>query len=256
MFMLSLDKLIVTGIRQPRVVYSQKGRTFKTENRRYFGIVFCTSGQITYTMNGKTYISNQHNAILLPQGSSYSLVGDSEGQFPVINFLCKDQLDHTEFTVFPLEDPQAHIQRFKALQQLFLRNESRIKIFRAFYDLLDQLIPSGGRSTDPLAFAIKYIEEHIQDPALSNGEIAKHLGISEVYLRKQFQAYYHTTPKQYVLEVRIRKAKQLLVDTPFTVAAIAEECGFSSAYHFCRCFKKRTGKTPTQYAKENRVYNI
>ena len=253
--MFSFNKLVVTGIRQPRVVYSQKGRTFKAESRRYFGIVFCMSGQITYTMNGKTYVSNQGNAIFLPHGSSYSLVGDSEGQFPVINFLGKG-LDCKEITVLPLEDPQAHLQRFKTLQRLFLRNESQMKIYSTFYDLLDQLMSPSDQNTDQLAFAMKYIEAHIQDPTLSNVELAKHLGISEVYLRKQFQACYHITPKQYILDIRIRKAKQLLIDTPFAIAAIAEECGFSSAYHFCRCFKQRTGKTPTQYASANRSYEI
>lgn len=255
MFMLSFDKLVVTGIRQPRVVYSQKGRVFKTGNRRYFGIVFCLSGQITYTMNGKTYVSKQGNAIFLPQGSAYSLVGDSEGQFPVINFLGKG-LYCKEITVLPLDDPQAHLERFKTLQQLFLRNESQLKIFSTFYDLVDRLTPPSGRTADQMAFAMQYIEEHIQDPALSNGALAKHLGISEVYLRKQFQARYHTTPKQYVLDLRIRKAKQLLVDTPFTVAAIAEECGFASPYHFCRAFKRRIGQTPTQYATKNRIFKI
>ena len=38
--------------------------------------------------------------------------------------------------------------------------------------------------------------------------------------------------------------------------AIAQDCGFSSVYHFCRCFKQRTGKTPTQYAAENKTYQI
>jgi AraC-like DNA-binding protein len=236
-------------------VYSKKGRTFKTESRRYFGIVFCMSGQITYTMNGKTYVSNQGNAIFLPHGSSYSLVGDSEGQFPVINFLGKG-LDCKEITVLPLEDPQAHLQRFKTLQRLFLRNESQMKIYSTFYDLLDQLMSPSDQNTDQLAFAMKYIEAHIQDPTLSNVEIAKCLGISEVYLRKQFQTHYRVTPKQYILDVRIRKAKHLLVDAPFTVTAIAEECGFSSVYHFCRSFRQRTGKTPTQYAAENRSYQI
>ncbi len=42
----------------------------------------------------------------------------------------------------------------------------------------------------------------------------------------------------------------------YTVTAIAQECGFSSVYHFCRCFKQSTGKTPTQYALENKIYQI
>lgn len=253
--MISFNKLVVTDIRQPRIVYSQKGRVFKTENRPYFGISFCIRGQITYTMNGKTYTGNEGNAILLPQGGSYHLVGNSEGQFPVINFSCTG-LDCKEITVLPLEDPQTCIQRFMTLQQLFLHNERQMKLYSTFYDLLDYLASSSKQNVDRFTIAIKYMEDHIQDPTLSNSELARHIGISEVYLRKQFQARYHVTPKQYILDIRIRKAKQRLVDTPFTVAAIAEECGFSSVYHFCRSFKQRTGMTPTQYATENKTYQI
>ena len=225
------------------------------KNRQYFGLSLCLSGQITYTMNGKRFISDPDHAILLPQGGAYCLVGDREGQFPVINFSC-NALDCKEITVLPIGDPQSCLQRFQILQQLFLRNESQLKIYSTFYELLDLLISPNEKNSDRLALAVKYIEDHIQDPALSNAELAKHLGISEGYFRKQFQVRYCVTPKQYILDARIRKAKQLLIDTPFTVAAIAEECGFSSVYHFCRAFKQRTGKTPTQYAEENKTYQI
>ena len=139
---------------------------------------------------------------------------------------------------------------------MFLRNESRMKIYSSFYELLDSLVSPNEQNSDRLTFVVKYIEEHIQDPTLSNVELAKCLGISEVYLRKQFQTHYRVTPKQYILDIRIRKAKQLLVDTPFTVTAIAEECGFSSLYHFCRAFKQKTGMTPTKYAALNKIYQI
>ena len=247
--------MVVTNIRQPTVVHTKKGTFFTMESRQSFGLSFCLGGQITYTMNGKKYISDPDHAILTPQGCGYYRVTDSEGSFPLINFFCSG-LDLKEIAVIPLDDPQDYIQRFKTLQQLFLRNESRMKIFSAFYELLDLLGAPSERNSERLIFAVKYIEEHMQDPTLSNVELAKYLGISEIYLRKQFQTHYRVTPKQYILDVRMRKAKQLLTDTPFTVTAIAEECGFSSVYHFCRAFRQRTGKTPTQYAAENRAYQI
>lgn len=255
MFMLSFDKLVVTEIRQPTVVRSERGTCFRMENRQYFGVCFSMCGQITYTMNGNRYVSKPDNAILVPQGSSYCRVTNSEGLFPLINFFCSG-LDIDEIVVLPLEDPQDCIQRFKSLQQMFLRNQNRMNIFSSFYELLGILAPDNQQDSERLPPAEKYIEEHIQEPNLSNVELAKHLGISEVYLRKQFQSHYGVTPKQYILDVRIRKAKQLLVNTPFTVTAIAEECGFSTVYHFCRAFRQRTGKTPTQYAAENRTYQI
>ena len=253
--MISFDELVITDIRKPTVVHSPKGACYKMENRQCFGVCFSMSGQITYTMNGKRYVGRPDNAIIVPQGCSYCRVTDSEGRFPLINFYCSG-LDLEEIAVLPLDNPQDFIQRFRTLQQLFLRNESRMKIYSTFYELLNSLESLNEQNSDRLTFVEKYIEEHIQAPTLSNVELAKCLGISEVYLRKQFQTHYRVTPKQYILDVRICKAKQLLVDTPFTVTAIAEECGFSSVYHFCRSFRQRTGKTPTQYAVENRTYQI
>ena len=254
--MISFEDLVVTGIRQPVVVPTPKGTYFEMKNRQYFGVSFSLKGQITYNANGKTYISNPDNAIILPQGCSYYRTTDIEGQFPLINFYCSGLEDLKEIVVIPLDDPQDCIQRFKTLRRLFLRNESRMKIYSAFYELLDLLVSPKEQYPERLTFVAKYIEEHIQDPTLSNVELAKQLGISEVYLRKQFQTHYRVTPKQYILDVRIRKAKQLLSDTPFTITAIAEECGFSSVYHFCRSFRCRTGKTPTQYAAESKTYQL
>ena len=122
--------------------------------------------------------------------------------------------------------------------------------------MLDKVSFANSQKQNPLDPIIKYIAENIQSPELSNTCLARQLGISEVYLRKLFSVHYKITPKQYVLDIRIRKAKQMLRDTPLTVAAIAEACGFASVYHFCREFKQRTGLTPTQYAVNNRVFKI
>lgn len=253
--MLSFDELVITNILPPIVVHSAKGRTAKTENRPTFGLSLCISGQITYTMNGKTYTSNQTNAILLPKGGTYSLLGDKEGLFPVINFEAA-HFDCDEIAVLPLENPQRCIQCFETLKNLFLQDGNRLKIYSVFYQLLSNAASANSITHRTLHAAIALIESSIHRPELSNTILAKQLGISEVYLRKLFATHCNTSVKQYILDLRIQKAKQLLIDTPFSTTAIAEACGFSSVYHFCRTFKQRTGTTPTQYACENRIYKI
>lgn len=250
-----LNNLIITDIEPPFVVHSAKGHTYHVEGRSAFGLSLCISGQITYTMNGKEYISSHDHAVLLPQGGTYSLAGNKEGFFPVINFKCQ-KVGADEIMVFPLEDPQICIRHFETLKDMFLRSESPLKIYSVFYELLSAVFSANSKKPVPLDSVAKYIEKNMQNPKLSNSELAKHIGISEVYLRKLFLSHFSVTPKQYILDVRIRKAKQMLIDTPFSVAAIAEECGFSSVYHFCRSFKQRTHKTPTQYAAESRIYKI
>ena len=250
-----LDNIIITAIEPPIVVHSEKGRKFQMKNRPCYGLSLCTSGQITYTMNEKRYVSTQNNAILLPRGGAYSLYGDKEGIFPVVNFNCEN-FHCNEIVVLPLENPQACIKNFERLKDLFLQNANNLKIYHTFYELLDKVSFANSQKQNPLDPIIKYIAENIQSPELSNTCLARQLGISEVYLRKLFSVHYKITPKQYVLDIRIRKAKQMLRDTPLTVAAIAEACGFASVYHFCRAFKQRTGLTPTQYAVNNRVFKI
>ena len=224
-------------------------------DRQSYGLSLCISGQITYTMNDRTYVSRPNCAVLLPQGGSYSLFGDKEGLFPVVNFTCTN-FHCDEIAVFPLEQADSCLKSFETLKSLFQRGDSSLEIYSVFYDLLSKVFPASTQVPGPLDFAVKYIEKHLHDPKLSNVALAKKVGISEVYLRKLFVSHCGITPKQYLLEARIRKAKQLLVDTPFTVTAIAETCGFSSVYHFCRAFKKRTGMTPTHYAESHILYKM
>ena len=250
-----LNKMVITQIQPPVVVNLEKGRKVQMKNRRSFGLSLCISGQITYTMNGKAYISNQSNAVILPQGGTYSLLCDREGLFPVLNFTCEN-FHCDEIVILPLKNAQACMQNFETIKNMFFYNESSFKVYSVFYELLGNVFSANTPKSTPLDCVIQYIAENIQNPELSNTCLARQIGISEVYLRKLFLAHYNITPRQHILDIRIRKAKQLLCDTPLTVATIAEKCGFSSVYHFCRMFKQRTGLTPTQYAANNKVYKI
>lgn len=248
------NDIIITNIEQPFVVHSAKGRNDQMIDRQSFGLSLSLGGQITYTMNQKKYISNQSCAIILPQGGTYSIHGDKEGIFPVINFKCENY-NCNEIVVLPLENSKMCIRNFETIKSLFLNNGDRLKIYSLFYELLSN-ISSFSNHHSPLDLVIKHITDNLHSPELSNSMLARKIGISEVYLRKLFAIHYDTSPKQYILNLRIHKAKQMLCDTAIAVAAIAEECGFSSVYHFCRTFKQHTGLTPTQYAEKNKVYKI
>lgn len=247
------QNIIVTDIKKPFVVNSAAGRNGIITDRTSFGLSFCQSGQITYTMDGNRYVSKPGTVVLLPKGGSYTLHGDKDGLFPVINFQCKN-LNCTKIALIPLADQDTCIRLFEEMKGLSLSPENRLEILSVFYKLLSNL--SSRCAPKPLYFLNKYLEKNLADPTLSNTRLAAEMGISEVYLRKLFTTYYKTTPKQYILDLRLRKAKQLLVDTTLAVTDISSECGFSSLYHFCRCFKNKTGMTPTEYAKQNRIFQI
>lgn len=249
-------EMVVTYIvNPPKVAYMEKGKTYHTEDRACFAVVFCLQGQATYTMNGKKYISNKNNALILPKGGTYTRYGDTDGMFALINFQAKE-LPENEILVFPLQNPQDCIDEFEKIKKFSLHRDDHLKIYSEFYKLLRKVFAASQPKETPLDTIVQYMEENLSDPDISNTALAKQMGVSEIYFRKLFAARYHTTPRQYILEMRIQRAKQMLTDTLRSVTEISEECGFSSVYHFCQTFKKRTGLTPREYAQQNKTFKI
>ena len=253
--MCSLQNLLVTQIVSLPIISCQKGQQYQVTGRRHYALSFCESGQITYFMNGKQFVSTPGKAIVLPKGASYSWHGDKDGLFYVINFRCENFMPD-EITVIPLQNPQYYLKQFIALKKIKLTSGTQLECFSIFYKILHELSCEGETFQNRLSPILPYIERNLSNPALSNDMLAQELNISEVYMRKLFLKQFKRTPKQYILDMRMQLAKQLLVESPFAVSAIAETCGFTNPYHFCRTFKQRTGLSPTKYASKNRSYEI
>ena len=94
-----------------------------------------------------------------------------------------------------------------------------------------------------------YIEKNLSDPFLTVSEIAASVKISETYCRRMFTQNFGVSPKQYLIDMRIKLAKQLLLEDEKLISDIAESCGFGSVYHFSRTFKQATGMSPTEYRR-------
>ncbi len=83
--------------------------------------------------------------------------------------------------------------------------------------------------------------------------IASNLGISYSLFRKAFKEYTGYAPAQYIQELKLRKAKELLAETNNSVKEISYELNFSSYEYFLSFFKKRVGHTPMEYRNLGRI---
>lgn len=251
----ALKNIVLTKIEELLTIYSPKGRFETINNRKWYGLSFCQEGQITYLYNGKEFVSDKNHAIFLPKGKSYSLRGDKKGTFPVINFSAEN-FPCDEFMLIPISDTDVFLHDFEQMKALSLFERNRAKVISLFYEIIHRLTLQQGASLGIIDLILNYIEKNYGDISLSNLSLAEKFGISEVYLRKLFSKNLGITPKQYILDTRITRAKQLLSEGALKISDVAEECGFSNQYHFCRIFKEKTGVTPTDYGKENRIYII
>lgn len=90
---------------------------------------------------------------------------------------------------------------------------------------------------------IEQMEKNLEDP-LSPSLLARQAGLSTRQLERLFRRYLNRSPKRYYLELRLRKARSLLLQTDMTVINVALACGFSSPSHFSKCYRAFFGRTP------------
>ncbi|WP_276353291.1 helix-turn-helix domain-containing protein [Cohnella caldifontis] len=91
--------------------------------------------------------------------------------------------------------------------------------------------------------------------AISVNEIASRIGWSRSQCTKIFKKVYGQSPRQYLSAIKLKKAKELLLESELSVDKIAEILGFSSISHFSRQFKRWAGFPPNRYRPKQSLGN-
>jgi transcriptional regulator GlxA family with amidase domain len=96
-----------------------------------------------------------------------------------------------------------------------------------------------------LTEAVTLMEANLEEP-LSTDEIAQLAGVSRRQLERLFKQYLGSLPSRYYLELRLQRARQLLLDTNHSIVQVGLMCGFSSGSHFSTAFGALFGNTPRE----------
>jgi len=94
-----------------------------------------------------------------------------------------------------------------------------------------------------LATVVEMMEDNLEDP-ISPSLLAQDVGISTRQLERLFRRYLDRSPKRYYMELRLQKARNLLMQTDMSVINVALACGFSSPSHFSKCYRAQYDSTP------------
>lgn len=97
--------------------------------------------------------------------------------------------------------------------------------------------------------AVAYVMTHMDEP-VRVAHIAAETGVSENKLYKSFMDILHISPSRYFLQLKIKRARELLRQTDHSVEEISVATGFSSAFHLSRTFKEMLGVSPSQLRKQ------
>ncbi|HEU4515871.1 MAG TPA: GlxA family transcriptional regulator [Steroidobacteraceae bacterium] len=88
------------------------------------------------------------------------------------------------------------------------------------------------------------MEENIEKP-LSLEDIARNTGLSRRQIERLFRRHLDCVPKRYYLEMRLRRARELLLQTAMPIMDVTTSCGFKSPPHFSRCYRALFGHPPS-----------
>ncbi len=94
-----------------------------------------------------------------------------------------------------------------------------------------------------LSLVIQMMESNIEEP-ISPSLLAKDVRMSTRQLERLFRRYLSRSPKRYYMELRLQKARNLLMQTDMSVINVALACGFASPSHFSKCYRSHYNKTP------------
>ncbi|MBQ8836081.1 MAG: helix-turn-helix transcriptional regulator [Clostridia bacterium] len=253
---MSIEKITPIRFAGALVIKNSVFKIREQKDRKYYGICFATSGKMTYYHDGKEYISDRNHVLLLPKGATYTQSCTEEGEFPLIQYLALDGTAPNEFISIEINDVENYLGEFHKLEKLWLIKppNGHLSALRTIYEIFNRLYKNElaahrDKNYDIIRPAVRYLEDNFNDPTLNNKILAEKAAVSEVYFRRVFKSQYGTSPKQYIQDLRIRNAENMLRNEYLSITSIAEMSGFSSVYHFSRSFKKATGYTPSEYVK-------
>lgn len=118
------------------------------------------------------------------------------------------------------------------------------------YDICVKIEERKLAKDDVIDFVLHYVEHHYNED-LSLDSVASKINLSSGYLSNYIKQKTGVTFSEHIMEVRIRKAKEMLRDSSLPIGVIAEKIGYYSATSFNRWFKKATGLSPGEYRRQS-----
>ncbi|HWY75930.1 MAG TPA: AraC family transcriptional regulator [Verrucomicrobiae bacterium] len=192
--------------------------------------------------------------VLVPDHQLFHSVGRTPVPHCWMTFQVGGRLAHTQSIPILLRPSRIERQLLDQIMREFtgigMGNRNRILHFSlALLHLVlsnREILWQASRPSEALLRTLRYIETN-HASTLESNEMAAKAGLSVRGFSKAFKRHQGVTPCQFLTQVRVREAAQLLASTDISLEQIAEKTGFPNRHYLSRVFKKITGDSPAHF---------
>lgn len=234
--------------------------------RDHFLLHFITEGEGSFSHAGREYRLGKGEGFLITPGevAYYEADAACPWSYVWVGFLAKDGKLMKDLGLTPTS-PTFRFSGLAEIERIFeemgeadeTRADGQLRLTGYLFMLLSAITPHPlpakekpdlGVKKDYVERAILYIRQNYALP-ITVAEIASHLGIHRAYFATLFKEHTHFSPRTFILNTRIGRAKELLEDGKLSILSVARSVGYEDALLFSKTFKKATGLSPREYRK-------
>lgn len=228
-------------------------------DRPSHGLALHVGGEKCYRFSdGRALHVKKGDLIFLPEGANYIVQDIEAGECYAVNFKLLERETLSPF-VFHTKSTGRYLDLFSDAERIFREMKAGylIGVKARLYALIAMLteeyrigyLPQRTRAR--LSPALDRIHASYAEETVEIDALAALCGMKSSYFRRLFLRSLGVSPVKYINSLRLARAKQLLLESEYSVERIGEMAGFRNLCYFHRFFKKEVGMTPTEYRSDS-----
>ena len=239
--------------------------TNRENGREDYQLLYISKGKYSFFVDGEEKIVSEGQAVLYcpNEPQHYHSLGNSDVEINWTHFTgksCKSYLDSLGFTksgVYDVGNNDKFSMLYKwIIKEIQLRRSGYLDVATDYFKIILQLMSrniSSREDSSEIYYAEKAIIHFYRNfhKEISIDDYAQSLDITPSWFRKCFKKRTGVSPKQFINDIRLAYAREMLINSDLKIAEIAEQAGYENAYYFSRIFAKNTGCSPMQFRKNN-----
>ena len=252
------------------VFYNVKSVNYLSSKEKFnfYELIYLDSGKIETVVDGNSNILKQNNLIIYKKDSYHTIKNISSGNcsYLSIMFSLTGKTNDSLFNnIFKLREIEINLLSY-FVKTYEVDNPNRNSLLLSTLNLLINLLISKkfnenvkvalpkyiNYENELLDTILNYIDRNIEKP-LTIASICEEFSISRSTFQNLFKSYLKVTPKRFIADKKLIKAKTYLLDNKYSISDVSKKMSYSSIYYFSRSFKNRYGLNPSDFIKLYRI---